>query len=253
MARSLVTRSGRPLAIIAHRGCHQREPENTLAAFAEALALGVDGIELDVRQTACGSLICFHDAYTRRLLGISGRVGRMELCRMLDFKVRHETSGKVRPVATLDEALELLAGRVEVMLDLKQESVRATSLERDTVSLLRRHGMQDGVVISSFNPWVLRRVKALAPEFRTALIAGSRLAVRLFNPAYCDGLHVHHSLLAARWFARLRAPSGLVVWTVDSRLDLPHPVPDSVRALITNYPRRLRPASRSPRGLRRLA
>lgn len=252
MVRIPVTRSGRPLAIIAHRGCQEREPENTLAAFAEALALGVDGIELDVRQAACGSLICFHDAYTRRLLGTSGRVGRMELGRMLEFKVRNERSGKVRPLATLDEALELLAGRVEVILDLKQESVRDVSLERDTLRLLRRHGMQDGVVISSFNPWVLRRTKAAAPEFRTALIAGTRLAVRLFNPAYCDGLHVHHSLLATRWFAGLRASSGLVVWTVDSRTDLPQPVPDSIRALITNFPRRWRPAHVAARG-RRLA
>ena len=67
-----MTRSGLPVAVIAHRGCHQREPENTLAAFAEALALGVDGIELDVRQAACGALICFHDNYTKRLLGRSG-------------------------------------------------------------------------------------------------------------------------------------------------------------------------------------
>ena len=112
------------------------------------------------------------------------------------------------------------------------------------MALLRRHGVCERVVISSFNPWVLKRVKQIAPEFRTALIAGSRLAVRLFNPAYCDGLHVHHSLLTRRWFWGPAIPKRLVVWTVDQRSDLPRPVPDAVRGIITNYPRRLRPVRR---------
>lgn len=229
------------MAVFAHRGCHQREPENTLAAFAEALTQGVDGIELDVRQTACGSLICFHDGYTKRLLGRSGRVQRMALDQLLSRPVRNQKSGRVRPLATLDEALALVADKVEVILDLKQESIRPTSFERDTVAMLRRHGVCERAVVSSFNPWVLKRIKQIAPEFRTALIAGSRLSVRLFNPAYCDGLHVHHSLLTKRWFQGFASPTRLVVWTVDQRSHLPHPVPDSVRAVITNHPRRLRP------------
>jgi glycerophosphoryl diester phosphodiesterase len=239
--------------VIAHRGCHQREPENTLAAFAEALALGVDGIELDVRQTACGGLICFHDSYTKRLLGRSGRVGRLSLERLLEMPVVNAESGVERPVATLDETLDLLADSVEVILDLKQESLRPTTLERDTVALLRRHGVCERVVISSFNPWVLKRVKQIAPEFKTALIAGSRLAVRLFNPAYCDGLHVHHSLLTRRWFWGPGIPKRLVIWTVDQRSNLPRPVPDAIRGIITNYPRRLRPARRLESSRRRLA
>lgn len=237
----LVTRSGLPVSIYAHRGSHQREPENTLAAFAEALSFGVDGIELDVRQAACGSLICFHDPHTKRLLGRSGRVGRLTLEQLLEQPVRHPRSRCQRPLATLDETLELVADSVELILDLKQEGIRATSLERDTVATLRNHGVCERVVISSFNPWVLKRTKQIAPEFRTALIAGTRLAVRLFNPAYCDGLHVHHALLARRWFQGIAGLPRLVVWTVDQRSELPQPLPDFVRGIITNNPRRLRP------------
>jgi glycerophosphoryl diester phosphodiesterase len=225
--------------VYAHRGYHGSEPENTLAAFAEALAMGVDGLELDVRQTASGTLVCFHDWYLKRLTGTSGRLNRISTERLLELGIRHPTSRKKRPVATLDEVLTLVADSVEVILELKQESVRPTRLEQDTISLLRQHGVQERVTISSFNPWVLKRSKQLAPGFRTALIASSRLGVRLYHRDYCDGLHVHHELLKRRWFSQTAEQYGrLLVWTVDQRSMLPHPIPDVVRGLITNRPQR---------------
>jgi glycerophosphoryl diester phosphodiesterase len=247
MRSVLTTRSGLSVALFAHRGLHQVEPENTLAAFQRALEAGVDGIELDVRQAACGTLICFHDPYTRRLTGQHGRVRRLKLGQLLALRVQNPVSGRGRPIATLDEALALLSDSLEIILDLKQEGVRSTHLERDTVALLRRHGLCESIVISSFNPWVLRRTRKIAPEFRTALIAGTKLALRLFNPAYCDALHVRHSLLNGPWPRYRVAPSRLILWTVDRKSELPRPLPDSVRGVISNDPRRLRPArSKSP-------
>ena len=227
------------MRVYAHRGCHQTEPENTLAAFAEALALGVDGLELDVRQTGSGTLVCFHDWYLKRLTGLSGRLNRTSTERLLELSIHHPTTHRKRPVATLDEVLTLVADSVEVILDLKQEGVRPNRLEQDTVALLRQHGLDERVTVSSFNPWVLKRVKQLAPEYRTALIASSRLGVRLFHPDYCDGLHVHHALLQRRWFIQSAAQYGrLMVWTADQRAMLPKPIPDAVRGIITNLPRR---------------
>lgn len=234
----LLTRSGRPVAVLAHRGVHDREPENTLAAFALALSTGVDGVEFDVRQTACGQLICFHDPYTRRLLGRSGRVRRLSLEQLLACEMRHPTRKTRRPLATLDEALALMSDSVELVLDLKQESVRDSSLEKNTIAALRRHGLSESVVISSFNPWVLKRTRQLAPEFRTALIVSTRLGWSLYQPAYCDTLHVHHAMLSRRWFLARPPKSRLLVWTVDHRADLPKDIPDFVRGIITNVPRR---------------
>ncbi len=253
MPGALHTRSGRPVAVFAHRGVHQREPENTLAAFAEALASGVDGVEFDVRQTADGQLVCLHDPYTRRLLGRSGRVRRLTLGELLEHQVRHPTRKKRRPLATLDEALSLLSDSVELVLDLKQESVRDSSLEKDTVAALRRHGLCESVVISSFNPWVLKRVRQLAPEFRTALIVGTRLGLSLYQPATCDTLHVKCALLSRRWFQARTQTSSILVWTVDHPSDLPDPIPDFVRGIITNQPRLWLGARGRSRALGRLA
>lgn len=60
--------------VIAHRGASAEKPENSIAAFRRALALKVDGIELDVQVTADGVPVVFHDAHLRRLTGRPGRV-----------------------------------------------------------------------------------------------------------------------------------------------------------------------------------
>jgi len=60
--------------IIAHRGASAEAPENTLAAFRRALALGVDSIELDVQVTTDGVPVVFHDASLQRLTGKRGRL-----------------------------------------------------------------------------------------------------------------------------------------------------------------------------------
>ncbi|MES1168290.1 MAG: glycerophosphodiester phosphodiesterase family protein, partial [Oleiharenicola lentus] len=62
--------------IIAHRGASAEKPENTIAAFRRALALEVDGIELDVHVTKDGVPVVFHDAQLRRLTGVRGRLDR---------------------------------------------------------------------------------------------------------------------------------------------------------------------------------
>ena len=59
-------KEGRPCPI-AHRGCMEAGPENSLTAFEEAAALGAGGVEMDVRRTRDGKLVVFHDADVRRL------------------------------------------------------------------------------------------------------------------------------------------------------------------------------------------
>ena len=61
--------------IIGHRGASAVAPENTLAAFREAIAVGADGIEFDVRLTRDGFPVVIHDSSLRRTGGLSQRIG----------------------------------------------------------------------------------------------------------------------------------------------------------------------------------
>src|SRR5262245_22664838 len=67
------------MVVLAHRGARLTAPENTIVAFRAAIDAGADGIELDIRRTADGALVCLHDADVRRTTNGSGPVARQTL------------------------------------------------------------------------------------------------------------------------------------------------------------------------------
>lgn len=103
----------RRTAVIAHRGEHLRNPENSLAGVRAAIAIGVDYVELDVRTTRSGRLILSHDA---------------------DFD-------ETRPMAAFDDALDLLRGKCGLYLDWKAASPEAL------IAALRSHKMMERTVV----------------------------------------------------------------------------------------------------------
>lgn len=123
----------RPL-VIAHRGASWDEPENTLAAFRRAIELGADYAELDVHAAPDGRLV-----------------------------VTHDPPGDRRDLPTLEEALEVMAGRIGVMVELKRPyRYRRHDVVRRTLALLGSHD-----VVVSFEPRAIQEVRRLRPELRT--------------------------------------------------------------------------------------
>lgn len=98
----------RPL-VIAHRGGALLAPENSAAAFRAAGAAGADMVETDVRQTADGALICFHDDDLMRLANNPGRVADLDLARLRRL---------VPGLLTLDKAIRASAP-LGLVLDIK--------------------------------------------------------------------------------------------------------------------------------------
>jgi glycerophosphoryl diester phosphodiesterase/pimeloyl-ACP methyl ester carboxylesterase len=133
--------------VIAHRGAWANHPENTLEAFEEAIRLGADMVELDVRRTADGHLIAYHDPTGDRR--------------------RDELRG---PPPLLDEVVKALAGRIALNIELKEGGCEA-----EVVALLTRFGADD-CLVTSFLDDVVRDVKVLAPQLRTGLIIGGATA-----------------------------------------------------------------------------
>jgi len=100
--------------IIAHRGLHLFAPENSLAAYEEACAANM-AIELDVRQTRDGEIVCFHDRYTKRLLKIPGKLSMFNLKTIKKYKILDSD----QYVPTLQEALQLINNKVDVLVEVK--------------------------------------------------------------------------------------------------------------------------------------
>jgi len=142
------------LLVIAHRGASFERPENTLAAFERAIELGVEWIELDVHADMGGRLV-----------------------------VTHERPSAKRAYPTLEEALELMRGRVGAMVELKTPGrYRGHAIVARTVRLL---GADDALVC--FQKAALEEARSLRPKLRTVQHVGFGVSIRGAREAWAAG------------------------------------------------------------------
>ncbi len=236
----------RPL-IFAHRGACKAAPENTLPAFEAALRLGADGVELDIQYSSDGGLVVFHNPTLEATSTGTGRVTAHTLAelRELDAGAWFGPGFAGTRIPTLDEVLDLLRGRALVNIELKVLYSFRSSLSADAVTAVRRHGMADQVIFSSFNPFALRDAKRAGPEIETGLLlapdlpAWMRLGLTR-RYARAGGLHPELVMVDAAYMARARKLGLPVrVWTVDEEADMRRLIDLGVDAIITNVPDRL--------------
>lgn len=147
------------IAVIAHRGGRALAPENTLTAIRNAIRLGADYVEVDVRATRDGRLVIMHDRTVDRTTNGSGAVKDLDFSalRSLDAGSKFAPQYAGEKVPTLDEVLDLCRDTVHVYLDHK-EAPTAQILEA-----LHRHGMERQVVIYN-GVEDLQEWKQLAPD-----------------------------------------------------------------------------------------
>ena len=148
-----------PIAVIGHRAGRGIMPENTLSAIRNAIRLGVDYVELDIRATKDGQLVIMHDAQVDRTTNGSGAVRDLDLAtiRALDAGSKFSAQYAGEKVPTFEEVLSLCKGKVNIYVDHK-EAPTAQVLEA-----IKRHGMEKHVVIYN-GPEDLKEWKRLAPQ-----------------------------------------------------------------------------------------
>ena len=167
-SRSRFLREGppRPL-VLAHRGASAQETENTLAAFRRAIALGADGVELDVQRCATGEVVVFHDDDLERLAGRPERVDRLSLSALRE--VRLAGGGEI---PTLAEALAA-CGDALVNIEIKYDGVLpggCRALVAGVAEAVARAGAAERVLVSSFSPAAVWRWRALRPDVPCGLL-----------------------------------------------------------------------------------
>ena len=168
---SLVVRPDRPL-VFAHRGFGDLAPDNSLYAVERALQAGMDGVDVDGQLTRDGELVIFHDLSVDRLTADTGRVRDKTLAQMLALDLGPKYAPDIREayVRTFEDFLRAVKGRGILMVELKVPGLAPSGIEERAVEIIRKHDARRDVVLSSFNPLVLYRIKRLDPEVRTALI-----------------------------------------------------------------------------------
>jgi len=129
--------------LIAHRGDHVIYPENTLAAYAEAIKNGVDYVEIDLRTTKDGNLVSMHDATVNRMTNGKGAVKDMTLDEIKQLKVRSNdsTDNKTYDVPTFEQILTLCKNKIYIYIDFKQADPAVT------YAMLKKYGMEKQVLV----------------------------------------------------------------------------------------------------------
>ncbi|MCJ7842748.1 glycerophosphodiester phosphodiesterase [Lederbergia sp. NSJ-179] len=159
--------------IFAHRGSSGTHPENTIAAFQEAIRLGVDGIELDIQLTKDHELVVIHDYTLDRTTSGSGKVEDYTVEELKAFdagsKFSSEFAGETIP--TFREVLALLQGtNIELNIEIKKRVEEDTGIEKKMIRELEEfHYLQESI-ISSFNHDSLKRVMALNQNLECAIL-----------------------------------------------------------------------------------
>ena len=148
----------------AHRGASEYLPENTLLAFYTGIYMGANGIETDVRRTADGKLVLFHDKTLERVTGDPRSVENCTLDELTKLDV--QKNGFCDKIVLFEDFLEKFAFRdITFAIELKGEGV-----EKDTADLLRKYGLTNKAVVTSFKLEYLKNFIAYAPEFEFGLL-----------------------------------------------------------------------------------
>jgi glycerophosphoryl diester phosphodiesterase len=216
--------------VFAHRGYHATARENTVAAFRAAVALGVDGVELDVRWTRDGSLVVHHDA----------RLGARAIAEL-------ERGALPEHVATLAEALAACRG-LRVNVEIKnlrhwsEPTYDATGrLAALVVEEVRSAHATDSVIFSCFDFETCEVVRSLAASLRVGWLVERRFdtarALRLALDAGLDALHPNFRSVDEATVAKARDHGlALYVWTPNKSRDLAALAAWGVDGIITDEP-----------------
>ncbi len=248
--------------MFAHRGGSALAPENTLAAFDNGLALGADGLELDVRLSRDGVVIVHHDPALDRTTNVRGAIADRTAGELAaaDAGYRFRRGGEFPfrgagiGVPTLADVLARYRD-TRVIIELK---VNSPELARAVVADVRAARAVERVCLGSFGLGVLRAVRALDPAIATSAAreevrwALYRSWVRWPAPAVpYHGYQVPEwsgwtHVVSPRFIAAAhRAGLAVQVWTVDTEAAARRLVEWGADALITDRPDTIVPIVRS--------
>lgn len=153
---------------IAHRGLHVAADgviENSMSAATAAIAGGF-GIECDVQLSADGQAMVFHDFVLDRLTGETGPVAERSAKALSAIALK----GGRGTIPTLDAFLDLIGGRVPLVIEIKSRFDGDLALTRRTADILSRRAGQP-IVIKSFDPVIIAALREIAPAIPRGIVA----------------------------------------------------------------------------------
>ena len=204
--------------VMAHRGNRVACPENTLAAFQQALDDGADILETDLRLTSDGVFVCIHDAEVDRTTNGSGAVSEMTLREIKTLSAACGRSAfEAEKIPTLAELVAILPPDVPLALELKDDQFLMSDVCRRLVGELDRAEVRERTVVLSFSLARIVTMRSIAPDIPIGWITLTR-AVPLRGVQFLGPLWP--LIILNPFYVRLAHMRGQMVGPLD-------PTPDS--------------------------
>ena len=215
----------RNFEIVAHRGAPDGVPENTVAAFQQALERGADAVELDVRLSRDGVPVVFHNFYLDGLTNATGPVFAFTLAQLQQVELLGGR-GKSREqykIPALREVLEVFGGQLGFEIELKgPEPESSEILARELHSFKQ---LWDAVEVTSFEPALLLDIGHRCPGLKTDLIqrrseywmrwdAVAHMAIHSARLAQARSVHLYPTQLSPEVVDAVRS-AGLEVHSAE--------------------------------------
>lgn len=230
----------------AHRGASGYFPENTMLAFEKALNLNATGIETDVQMTSDGVLIVLHDELVNRTTNGHGLVKDYTYTqlRKLDAGSWFRKDYNYLKIPSLEELIEFLKDKdIKLNIELKNNIVLYNKIESKVIDMIYKYGMENKVILSSFNHYCLKKCKEISKE----IPIGALYKAGLYEPEKyakhldADALHPYFYAINNSSIIKKIKESGIKIntFTVNEENHMKFFINNHVNGIITNYPDKL--------------
>jgi glycerophosphoryl diester phosphodiesterase len=245
--------------VIAHRGGRSLGPESTLYTYRNAVKLGVDVLEMDVRSTRDGQLIILHDRTVARTTNATGSVENYTLVELKELDAAHRWSpdnGRTFPLRNkgvkIPTLAEVLGEFPETKMNLEIKDSRSSTIQ-SLCRLIRDHQMTKKVMVASFDADSLKEFRLLCPQVATSAGASEAMLFYGLQKVYLEAVYspdaqalqipetygdlrvVNRRFIAAAHARNMRVQ----VWTVNDVKAMKRLLNLGVDGIMTDYPQRL--------------
>ena len=225
-----------PIEITAHRGSSAVAPENSMAAFRQAIEDGADWIELDVMETKDKGIVCVHDINLKRLTSVDRDVFEMTVAEIqaLDSGSHFDPKFASERMPTLAEVIALARGKIKLNIEVKTHG-QEQDFPASVVRLIRAENFRDACVVTSLDYAALRAVRAEDPEVRIGAIVTA--SIGNVHALDVDFYSVEQANATVAFIAQAHAKGREVhVWTVNRPENMRLFMDRGADNLITDYP-----------------
>ena len=233
--------SGQTL-VFGHRGALAQAPMNTLAAFDCALQQGADGIELDVQLSKDGHLVVIHDTTVDATTDGRGHVADMTLAELkqLDAGAWFSADYKGERIPTLDDVFDAFGDKLLINVEIKSSPAWGYRADKLLAECVRRHGMSERLIVSSFDPALLGGLRQMMPTAMLGFLYQPDMPASHYLPLkrlWHQARHPRQDMVDQGYMNWARAQRYFVnVWTVNDGARALELSRLGVNAIITDEP-----------------